>query len=159
LAEMRAKAFADPELRAALEVFSDDPYGKLWCNLGGLIYECAPPRDIPGVLAQIEAMDAIEVRLHLLGYYMRWLRRIIPCEVICSAAEGDVEAQKQFLLILGENSIHFQVKRLLPLDAEATKQLVLTVLRRWYEVVFREQEAQTMAILQRDAQAKRALKR
>jgi hypothetical protein len=45
---------------------------------------------------------------------------------------------------------------LLALSPEDTKDLMVEVLSRWFDDVFREREAETMGILERDAAAKRA---
>src|SRR5712691_11663672 len=93
---MRAHIAEHPDLQALLEMFSSQ-YGKAWTHLMGLVYDCPSPRDVPTLLAHIEATDAIEIRLHMLGYYMRDVRRCVAPEVICCAAEGDPAAQQQYL--------------------------------------------------------------
>src|SRR6266567_2832475 len=46
---------------------------------------------------------------------------------------------------------------LLALDLEATKRVLIDILRRWYDEVFRQQEPQILPVLERDGEAKRAL--
>src|SRR5581483_2126164 len=110
--------------------------------------------------AHIEAMDAVELHLYMLNYYSRSIRKSTSPEVILRAAEGDKDAQKQFLKMakLGDAKRLRSIRRLLALDAVTLKSSVLEILRGWYEEVFREQEAQILPILQRDADAKCALK-
>ncbi len=101
----------------------------------------------------------MEIRLHLLGYYEREHRRATPPDVIFQAAQGDQAAQKSLLKTSFPGDVDWQrtLRWLLSLDGEATKRLLIDILRRWYEEVFRQQEAQIVPILMRDAEAKRML--
>ncbi len=150
-----------PELRTAIEriigILQDC---EIWCYLTGIVYDCDSPRDVPALIAHIEAMDALELHLYMLGYYSHSIRKSTSPEVILRAAEGDKDAQKQFLKMgkLGDAKRQRMIRRLLTLDAVTLKSGVLEVLRRWYDEIFREQESQILPILQRDADAKCALK-
>src|SRR5438132_10503053 len=90
------RAKASPDLLTAISQFNLH-YSKIWVHLFGLAYDCSPPRDVSSLIAHIEALDPFEVRLHLLGYYQRSFRRTTPLDIILQAAEGDQEAQRQFL--------------------------------------------------------------
>lgn len=150
------RARIPPDLLAAIERFGQAP----WENLIGAVYECEAPRDVPALLARLEAMDTLELRLRLLGYYTHEMRRTTPPTIIFRAAQGDVDAQKQFLKTSRFNDPYWQpgLRYLLPLDGEETKRQLLDVLRRAYDEIFREREEQIMTILERDAEAKCALK-
>src|SRR6266567_1052674 len=126
------RAKASPELLTAIDQFGLN-YCGIWEHLFGLAYDCLPPRDVLSLIAHIEALDPFEVRLHLFGYYQRSFRRTTPLDIILQAAEDDQEAQRQFLKTSFRD------------DAD------------WQEV-FRDQEQQILPILERDAEAKRALK-
>ena len=156
-AAVRAKA--SPGLLASLS--QSDLYNQqVWEHLLGIVYECPPPRNIPTLLAHIEAMDPLELRLHLLGYYVRLHRRSTPPDVIYQAALGQPDAQKRFLKTSFPDDADWQqaVRSIFSLGLQEMKSNLLNLLQRWYEEVFREQEAQILPVLERDVEAKRALK-
>ena len=155
--DVRAKA--SPALVEDIEQFSFHSH-ELWEHVFGLTYDCPPPRDVPTCLAYLKNIDPLELRLYLLGYYVREHRRVTPPEIIYAAAQGDSEAQKQFLKTSFPDDAQWQktLRWLLALDMTATKNILLDILRDWYEQVFREQESFILPILARDVEAKRALK-
>lgn len=128
-------------------------------NLIGLAYDCPAPKDVPTFLRYVEETDALELRLRFLGYYIRYVRRSTSPEIILKAAQGDKQAQKQFMKTsFPDNHVYQKALRtLLPLTAEETKSLLLELFYWWYNGVFREQETHIMAIVERDAETKRAL--
>ena len=134
----------------ACEVFS---------RLIGLAYDCPPPRDVPGFLAHLEAIDPFELRLHMFGYYQRKLRRNTPLDIMLQAAEGDEEAQQQFLRTSfpEDNRRQSLLRHLFTQDPTETKKQILDILESGYEHVFRDLEPLIMPIIERDAEAKRAL--
>src|SRR5258708_33520653 len=72
---VRTKAGAD--LLAAMQMFYVDcNHG--WKHLLGLVYESEAPKDVAALLATIEAIDPVELRLHLLGYYRKDFRKKLP---------------------------------------------------------------------------------
>ncbi|HKV59011.1 MAG TPA: metalloregulator ArsR/SmtB family transcription factor [Ktedonobacteraceae bacterium] len=155
--EVRAKA--SPDLLANVEQFSFHSH-QVWEHIFSLAYECPPPRDVPTFIEYLETIDALELRLHLLGYYVREHRRVTPPETIYAAAQGDSEAQKKLLKTSFPDDAEWQktLRWLLALDMAATKNMLLDILRRWYDEVFREQEPTVLPILARDVEAKRALR-
>ena len=134
----------------ACEVFS---------HLIGLAYDCPPPRDVPGFLAHLEAVDPFELRLHMFGYYQRKFRTNTPLDIMLQAAEGDEEAQQQFLRTSFPEDTRRQslLRHLFTQDPIETKKQILDILESGYERVFRDLEPQIMPIIERDAEAKRAL--
>ncbi len=153
-----ARARVSPELLGAVERLgccSD----RGWINLLGLAYECAPPKDVPTFIEQVRATDALELRLHMIGYYQRNSRRATPLDVILQAAEGDAEAQRQFLQTSFREDTDWQEKLryLFSIDPETMKRAFLDIFSGWYEQVFCEMETQVLPILQRDAATKQAL--
>lgn len=155
--DVRAKA--SPDLVENIEQFSFHSH-EIWEHVFGLAYNCPPPRDVPTFIAYLENIDTLELRLYLLGYYVREHRRVTPPEIMYAAAQGDSEAQKQFLKTSFPDDAEWQksLRWLLALDMTATKDILLDIVRGWYEQVFREQEAIILPILARDVESKRALK-
>jgi DNA-binding transcriptional ArsR family regulator len=150
---------ASPELLALVEQFSFHSY-EIWEHMLGLVYDCPAPRDVPAFIALVKATDTLELRLHMLGYYVRQHHRATPPEVILQAAQGDIEAQQKLLKTSFPDDTHWQrtLRWLLSLEPAATKNLILEIFHDWYDQVFCEQEPQILPILARDVEAKLALK-
>lgn len=129
--------------------------GENWLFLLGTVYDCPQPKDVLTFITFIETLEPFELYLRLLGYYVRYMRRVTPPQLLLHAAQGDQGVQKQ---VMKENPIHRKALRMLfSLGADETKKMVLEALRWWYSKVFHEQEEQVMAIVERDAEAKRGL--
>ena len=150
---------ASPDLLALVEQFSFHSQ-EIWEHMLGLVYDCPSPRDVPAFITHIETIDPLELRLHMLGYYVRQHRRATPPEVIFQAAQGDIEAQKKLLKTSFTDDTHWQrtLRWILSLEPAATKNLLLEIFHDWYNEVFCEQESYIMPILARDVEAKLALK-
>lgn len=153
------RAKASPDLLAAIEQFSSHYYN-IWTHLLGIAYDCPPPRDVPTFISHLKAVEASELLLRLVGYYLRPFRRATVPDVILKAVEGDLQAQRDFLNTSFPDDLQWQeaLQQLLSSDAETTKERLLGIFQRWYDEVFRDQEAQLAPILARDAKAKRLLK-
>jgi hypothetical protein len=97
-------------------------------------------------LSVLKAVDPLELRLHLLVFYQRITRKRTPLDIILAAAEGDAKAQRRFLKTLRTEELHDKelMKFIFSLEAEALKKLLLSVLQRWYERVFRDYEQEYM---------------
>src|SRR5260370_27001661 len=151
-------AKASPGLAGDIEQFGFHIH-EIWDHILGLAYDCPAPRDVPSFLAFLQATDPLELRLHMLGYYLREHRRATPPDVIYAAAQGDTEAQKKLLRTSFPDDTDWQrtLRWLMSQDAATTKERLLELARGWYEEVFREQEAYILPILARDVEAKRAL--
>ncbi len=150
---------ASPDLLALVEQFSFHSH-EIWEHMLGLVYDSSAPRDVPAFIAHIEAIDPLELRLHMLGYYVRDHCRVTPPEIIFQAAQGDIEAQRELLKTSFPDDAEWQrtLRWLLSLEQVATKNLLLEIFHGWYDEVFREQEPYIMPILARDVEAKLALK-
>ncbi len=150
---------ASPDLLALIEQFSFHSH-EIWEHMLGLVYDSPAPRDVPAFIAHIEAIDPLELRLHMLGYYVRDHCRVTPPEIIFQAAQGDIEAQRELLKTSFPDDAEWQrtLRWLLSLEQVATKNLLLEIFHGWYDEVFREQEPYIMPILARDVEAKLALK-
>lgn len=145
---------ARAKIPAPLLVFMEQ-MGENWLFLLGSVYDCPQPKDVATFITFIETLEPFELYLRLLGYYVRYMRRATPPELLLQAAQGDRRAQKQ---VIKENPIHRKsLSMLLSLGVDETRKMILEIVRWWYSEVFREQEEQFMAIVERDAEAKRAL--
>ena len=150
---------ATPDLLALIEQFSFHSC-EIWEHLLGLVYDAPAPRDVPAIIAHVEEVDPLEIRLHLLGYYIREHCRVTPPEIILQAAQGDIEEQRKLLKTSFPDDTEWQrtLRWLLSLEQVATKNLLLEIFHNWYDEVFRDQETYIMPILARDVEAKLALK-
>jgi DNA-binding transcriptional ArsR family regulator len=132
--------------------------GHMWPQLVGLAREVAPPRGVPAFLDYLEAAPPRELLLHALGYYHSGGYHHASPEVIERAANGDPRAQEEYLGPMDEHdgkrpALDF----LFSLPPDETQRLIVAILRRWYEEVFRAEEPRLLPILERDAAAKRRL--
>src|SRR5439155_6254783 len=69
----------------------------VWTHLLTVSYDTAPPRDPALFLKTLQAMHPRELRLRLVGYYVRYFRRATPPEVMAAAVTGDRAAIRKFL--------------------------------------------------------------
>lgn len=153
-----ALAKASPDLIETIQQFSFHST-EIWEHMLAIVFDCPPPRDVPTLLAFLKDLNPLELRLHQLGYYDRQHRRATSPDIIYRAAQGDSEAQKILLKTSFPNDANWQrtLRWILSLDMLASKNMLEEMLSRWYEDVFRQQEADILPILERDVEAKRAL--
>jgi DNA-binding transcriptional ArsR family regulator len=153
------RKMASADLLALIEQFSFHSH-EIWEHMLGLVYNSPAPRDVPAFIAHIEAIDPLELRLHMMGYYVREHCRVTSPEIIFQAAQGDIEAQRNLLKTSFPDDVEWQrtLRWLLSLEQVATKNLLLEIFRGWYHEVFRHQEQYIMPILERDVETKRALR-
>jgi DNA-binding transcriptional ArsR family regulator len=152
------RAQAAPALLGEIEAFAQH-CDMVWAHLISPAYECPPPRNVPAFLASLKTLEPMEVKLRLLGYYVRYFRRATPPAVMAAAAAGDHAAQRQFLQTSYPDDAPWQaaLAHLLPLTPEETMRRLMSILERWYAEVFQAQEARLLPILERDAEATRLL--
>src|SRR5207302_3049174 len=95
----------------------------VWAHLLTVAYDTVPPRDVPALLATVRAMHPRELRLRLLGYYVRYFRRATAPEDIAAAADGDAAAADRFKASSYPDDAAWQgaLEALLPLDAWETR--------------------------------------
>lgn len=155
----QVRAMASQKLLEDIEQFSLQS-DQIWQNLLGLAYDCPVPRDVPTFLSHLQATDALDLRLHLIGYYLRAFRRATSEEVMLRAVEGEPEARKEFLETSFPDDACWQavLAQMLSWDAQVTKDRLLDICRRWYDEIFKDWETRDAPILTRDARAKRRLK-
>lgn len=157
-----ARMQAQPDLLDALSQFPSSYM--LWHRLIGLVYDSAPPHDVPAFLAHLEEISSLDLRLYLLGYYERSARKNVPLDIIVQAAEGDEEAQQQYLQRQGSHLTRLheeeqlaELHHIFSTEPDAMKTKLLFIIRQWYERVFRASEQQILPLLERDAATKKAL--
>lgn len=94
VAEMKARA-GDDLWKRVEEVSLGDT--DTFIHMIGLVHDTPAPRDVPAFLEHLRETDADEIRLHLVQFYSREVRRMTPPTVIRAAIGGDVEARREFL--------------------------------------------------------------
>lgn len=105
----------------------------VWAHLLSAAYDTPPPRDVTSFIKQVQAMHPRELKLRLVGYYVRYFRRATPAEVIAGAVDGDAAAIRKFVATSYPDDHLWQsaLGSLLPLSAWETRRRLLALLRRW----------------------------
>ena len=141
-----------PELLTAAEELLP---GKAAAQLLGLVYLTPRPRTAEAFLDVVAATDPVELRLHLLGYYMRGHHVASP-ETIRNAAEGDADARAELLDALSDYTEKCaDVERVLSLEPEQEKRALVELLKGWHEQVLPALAPDFVALAERDAEKKR----
>ena len=150
------RADAPPELLAQARELLPEKSAAL---LLGLVYTTPKPRTVAAFLEHLASTDPIELRLHLLGYYMKG-HHVSDPETIRRAAEGDAAAIEQLVAAAAEyadphkcESLQLAIER----DPAENKQALLELLSGWAEHVFPRLEPADSTLVERDAEAKREL--
>jgi DNA-binding transcriptional ArsR family regulator len=148
------RADVPPELLTAAQTLLP---GQAAAQLLGLVYLTPKPRDTAAFIELVEATDPLELRLHLLGYYMRG-HHIASPETIRLAAEGDAAARSELLDALSEYVDKCtDTERVLDRDLEESKRALIELLAGWHEHVLPEIAPDFVSLAERDAEAKRDL--
>jgi DNA-binding transcriptional ArsR family regulator len=130
---------------------------KVAAHLLGIVYETPKPRTFAAFMERLEAIDPVELKLHLFGHYDTSTTHFAP-GIVESAARGDATAIEQVLEALAEwSDKHDLYRGLLQMDGPEVKSRIVTLLPRWYEHVFAPHEQEWREAAERDAEAKRAL--
>ncbi len=117
-------------------------------------------RDVPRFVARLEAQAARELWLTLAGYHVAPFAGRTDPEAFRRAADGDRGARADLAGIAREMfGDKEDESSIWSLGADEARDLVITALRAWYRDVFAPEESATVAILERDAGAKRRLHR
>lgn len=156
--EMRERAGTDLMARVHAIAGSN---ADTFIHLMGLAYETPAPRDIPAFLEHLGQTDADEIRLHLVQYYAREIRRLTPPSVIRAAVSGDDDAKLEFLRTSHPDWEPWTeyLRAILDTDAGDFKRELIDVITLWADRVFKAEALVIMPILERDADAKRELLR
>jgi DNA-binding transcriptional ArsR family regulator len=125
----------------------------------GLVYATPKPRTVAAFLEHLGAIDPVDLRLHLLGYYMRG-HHVAEPETIRRAAEGDDGAITELLAAAAEYSdadkcasLQLAIRR----DPAESKLALLELLSGWSEHVLPKMAPADPTLAERDAEAKREL--
>ena len=158
IAEARARA--GDELLARVERIS---HGNVdtFIHLMGLVWDTPAPRTIPAFLEHLRQTDPDEIRLHLVQFYSRDARRQTPPDVMRAALAGDPDAQAAFLRTSYPEYEPWTeyLRALFATDPDTSKAELIGVLEAWAERVWKPEALTIQPIIERDAEAKRALVR
>jgi DNA-binding transcriptional ArsR family regulator len=131
--------------------------GDFFVHLVPLAYD-APARTVTSLLAHLATVDARDMLLLIVGYHDYHMRRTIAPEMIRAAVEGDRGAARK-VIDSCESYPDWQafVTHLFAQSPEQVKQELLAILEMWHERVWLAEERRVVPIVERDAEAKRAL--
>ncbi len=146
-------------LRRALDGVGREA-GEVWLHLLGLALE-APVGTAASFVETVSEADARELRRHIVGVHVPSWRIVAGAETLERAAAGE---RKAIAALLDHDRYYAgrarrSLELLLPLTAAETKRRLLAVLRRFAAEVFEPAEAEVVAALAADADAKRSLAR
>ena len=158
LAEARARAGEDLLARLDAVAFGD---GDTYIHLMGLAYDSPAPRDVASFLAHLRESDPEEIKLHLVQFYARDVRRATSPSVIRAAVAGDADAQDEFIRTSHPEWEPWTAYLRNVLDADPAwlqSELVETI-GLWADRVWKPESLTILPILERDADAKRQILR
>lgn len=126
----------------------------VWAHLLSLAYDLPPPRQVGPFLQLLAATDARELKLRLVGHYVRFFRRATPPDVIAAAVDGDRAARRSFLQTSYPTAAAWQaaLRHLLPMDAAELRDEVVGLLTQWQRRVFASREEALMRAVVTDAE-------
>lgn len=151
----RVESATSDELREEIEAWGS---GALWPRLYGFVVDCPAPRDVETLIDLLDETDATEIRLRLLGYGVRAVRRRTTVQTVLAAASGDAAAQRRLMAAADPQlpDEPYALRVVLDWTPTETKQRVLALFRRWNEEVFREWDAATRPAVARAAERLRS---
>ena len=155
-AESRAGSELMGRVRAASHENTDT-----WIHLIGLVHDTPAPRDVEGFLAHLRDTDPDDIKLHLVQFYSREVRRMTPPAVIRAAIAGDADARAEFLRTAWpewESWATF-LGAVLDEDGDAFKHELIEIIEAWGDRVWKPESLTILPIIDRDADAKRDLLR
>jgi DNA-binding transcriptional ArsR family regulator len=119
----------------------------VWAHLLSVAYDTAPPRDVTSFIKQTQTIHPRELKLRLVGFYVRYFRRATPPEVIAAAVDGEPNAIRQFIATSYPDDPLWQsaLRALLPLSAWETRRRLIRNLRNWQK--FFEPQHKPQALL------------
>ena len=158
LAEARERAGTELLERLEAVSFGDTDTFR---HLIGLAYDSPAPRDLPAFFAHLADADPVEIKLHLVQFYSRDVRRMTPPATIRAAVAGDHDATAEFLRTSHPEWEPWTsyLRAVLEADADWLKTEIIAVLRAWADAVWKPESLTIVPILERDAAAKRELQR
>ena len=153
-----ARASISPRVAKLIEriAFSAE---KFPAYLLGFVYELTGERSFGALLERLREADAVDIKLHLLGYHGATHHLVSP-ETIKRVADGDREAADELLGALAEYDVKQEAARkLIDLGPDAIKETVLELLPLWHEEVFLPHSGGWREAAERDVESKRKLAR
>lgn len=128
-------------------------------HLVGVAYDAPAPRDVPTLLAHLDSLDPHEIKLHLVQFYAREIRRMTPAATIRAAVAGDAEATAEFLRTSHPEVPHWReyLRAVLDADGESLRDELVATLTEWADRVWTREALTIMPIIERDVEAKREL--
>ena len=130
----------------------------VWTHLLTVAYDTAPPRDPASFLKTLQAMHPRELRLRLVGYYVRYFRRATPPEVMAAAVTGERAAIRKFLATSYPDDELWQgaLRALLEGSAWDMRRSLARLLGDWRDVFeqFHDQQRLDREVAQRRATAR-----
>jgi DNA-binding transcriptional ArsR family regulator len=132
--------------------------GHVWLNLLPVAHEVAAAHSAAGIVSHLRGLSPVELRRHMLGYYLPPEAIGVDLQQIDQAATGDAAAVAALL----RNRKYFggdadRLSSLLALDPRTTKALAMRVMNTWLGTFFKEHERTVLPALQRDGAAKERL--
>lgn len=143
------------ELRAAVDG-AGERSGEAWLHLLGLALEL-PPSPAPSFVDDLEDIDALELRRHLVGVYVPAWVTLVGADTLEQAAAGEDRAIAELL----EHARYYagrareSLTTLLSVPPAETKTRLLAALRLFADEVFAPREHEIMAPLLADAETTR----
>jgi DNA-binding transcriptional ArsR family regulator len=158
LNEARARAGEDLLARLDAVAFGD---GDTYIHLMGLAYDTPAPRDVASFLDHLRETDPEEIKLHLVQFYARDVRRATSPSVIRAAVGGDAEARSEFLRTSHPEWEPWTayLRNVLDADPAWLKEELVETIGLWADRVWKPESLTILPILERDADAKRQLLR
>jgi DNA-binding transcriptional ArsR family regulator len=130
----------------------------VWAHLLTFIPTDSAPPDVPSFIELLERQDPAEVHLRLVGGGVRYCERATSAEVMRAAVAGDPAARREFLRTSSPEDARWQaaMRYLLAQPSRALHADLIEILRRWYDAVYRAQEATLSRPIDCDATNRRA---
>ena len=153
-----ARDRAGDELLERISALSHDNTDT-FTHLLGLVHDTPAPRGVPEFIRHLRETDPDEIRLHLIQFYSREIRRQTSPSVIRAAIGGDPDARDEFLRTSYPEWPDWTeyLRQILEGDAAAFKDELVEILTQWEDRVWKPESLTIMPILERDAEAKREL--
>ena len=120
-------------------------------RLFGVAHDLPAPGTSAQLLAAIDALPAVDLRLTLLGYYSKRTRRRVSPEVMLAASNGDAAASRTFLAEAPDGpECATALTGILATDASDLREHLIGALQAWDSVVFAAHLDHVGPILERE---------
>lgn len=132
----RSLHHAAPELAADVARFASSDW--MWAHLMTVVAESPAPRDAASFFAHLESLPAREVLRLLVGYYVRWFRRMASTALMDAAIARDPIAIRDLLASSQPDDPAWQrsLRSRLEAGPSRTKEDLVRLVQGWDETVF-----------------------